>query len=147
MRSRKRLWPWQWILGGLFITACHTEGNIVKRESDDVLTWASSQGVAPGDTRSLRLPDNLVHSSADGSVLVAALHDGRHCTLLKKKIGHKDNFEGMVACSAAVGSGEIAAHGSPPREYLSFPGHGVFEELYIRKRIDDRTFEVYFDLN
>jgi len=150
MRSRKRRWPWPWILGGLLITACvacHAEGKLVKRDSDDVVTWASSQGVVPGDTQALRLPDKLAHASVDGLVQVAALHDGRHCTLLKKKIGHKDNFEGVLACSAAVESREIASHGTPPREYLSFPGHAVFEELYIRKRIDDRTFEVYFDLN
>lgn len=135
------------MLGVLLLTACHTEGDIVKRESDDVFTWASSQRVAPGETQSLRLPERLAHASHDGFVHVAALRDGRQCTLLKKTVGYKENFEGIVACSAAVRSGEIAAHGSPPREYLSFPGHGLFEELYIRKRIDERTFEVYFDLN
>jgi len=85
--------------------------------------------------------------SADGFAQVAMLADKRCCVLLKTRIGYKGNFEGVLLCSAPLHPGEIVHAGAPAREYITLPGQGVFEELYLRRRIDERRFDVYFDLN
>jgi hypothetical protein len=54
------------------------------------------------------------------------------------------------ACRRVEGdgkSGRCSRCRSPGREYVTLAGHALFEELYVRRRIDDRSFEVYFDLH
>jgi hypothetical protein len=67
--------------------------------------------------------------------------------LLKTKLGYKDNFTGIVSCDAALDQTEISRADVSTHEYIALAGQGIFEELYIRHRIGDRMYDVYFDLN
>jgi hypothetical protein len=111
------------------------------------LQWALAQVLPAGSVEALKLPPEFVGVSADGLVHVAALDDGRRCALLKTKIGYKSNFEGMLVCTGALTPAELASISGPSRTYVDLAGLGLFEELYVRRCIDERTFEVYFDLN
>jgi hypothetical protein len=128
-------------------TLAVTQGDI-----QSVLDWATKQGVKPGMVRHARLPAGFAAFGQDNAVDIVRLKDGRTCFLLKTHIGYKDNFEGVLACTAPLLHGElVAAQGTYPA-YVSLtacalPGCGVFEELYIRRTRDPRTFDVAFDLN
>jgi hypothetical protein len=119
----------------------------VKDETARVLRWVAQRNTKPGTEETLRLPAELAAASRDGYVLVAATADGRRCVLLKKTVGYKDNFEAVFACTGPLRPDELKTYGSPPRQFISLAGLGVFEELYVRKRIDEHRYEVYFDLN
>jgi hypothetical protein len=95
-------------------------------------------------TAALRLPARWARLDCGGNVLAAQTGDGRLCLLFKTHLGWKDNFEGAFYCSAPLRREEIVAGG---RQYISLPGLGVFEELYIRRSHGSQLFEVYFDLN
>jgi hypothetical protein len=110
-----------------------------------VLEWVQARDLASGTTHALELPPELRGASEDGKVVAARLSDGRLCVLLKTRIGFKDNFEAVVRCSAPLRAEEIVE--DPERPYLSLSGHGIFEELYIRKRIGSAELTVYFDLH
>ena len=101
------------------------------------------QNVPSGHTTSLELPADLRRGVADGQAHIAHLSNGRVCILLKTRVGYKDNFSGRVACTAPFSASEVIEGDRP---YLSLAGHGVFEELYIRRRPSDRMLDVYFDL-
>ena len=130
------------ILVGLMLVSSTSE-SVVGR----ALRWAAEREVATGGTVSLGLPHDLKTASSDGLVDIAVLRDGRRCVLLKTKITYKGNFDGLVSCSAPLLPGEVISGGKTPREYISLSGHQLFEELYVRRRIDDHSFEVFFDLN
>lgn len=119
----------------------------MSHEAANTLRWVLTRDVASDGAVSLKLPPDLTSASRDGLVHVAALADGRRCVLLKTKVGYKDNFDAQLLCSGPLHPEEMKSAGAPPRQYISLAGHGIFEELYLRRRIDDRTFEVYFDLN
>ncbi len=72
--------------------------------------------------------------------------DGHFCILLKYELGWKGNFAGMFYCDRPLLPSEIAEDPSG-RTYISIVGYGVFEELYVKRRIDDKAFDVFFDLN
>jgi hypothetical protein len=112
-----------------------------------VLEWVRAKDLALGSTHELSLPDNLAKVSVDARVHVARLADGRTCILLKKSIGWKSNFEGVLQCDAPLRPAEVVTAPPALRTYVTLPGHAVFEELYVRVRRDERTFDVYFDLN
>ncbi|HVK65754.1 MAG TPA: hypothetical protein VM694_14830 [Polyangium sp.] len=112
-----------------------------------VLAWVHAQSVAPPSTREMSLSGDLAGASADARVHVARLADGRTCILLKKSIGWKSNFEGVLLCDAPLLPAEIITASPASRAYVSLTGHVVFEELYVRTQCDPRTFDVYFDLN
>jgi hypothetical protein len=123
-----------------------SELNEIESECGGVLAWAAGQNVAAGEVVELTLPPALAHVSQGGVVHVARTGDGRHCVLLKKSVGWKENFEGLLCCDGALRPSEVVE----PRTgaaYISLPGLGIFEELYIRRRYSDLLFEVYFDLN
>lgn len=115
-------------------------------DSSAVMRWVTAQNVPPRTTQSLQLPPDLAGHSQDGQVHVAHLADGRLCVLRKTRIGYKDNFEGELLCSGPLRPEEIVGSGGP-RPYVSLPGHGLFEELYIRQQHDARRLDVFFDLN
>ena len=110
-----------------------------------VLQWVATQNL--GSPAELTLPPAFRDTSQDGRVQVAVLPDSRICLLLKTNLGYKGNFDGVVVCDVPLHPTEISRSGVPSREYITLPGQGIFEELYIRRRINDRTFVVYFDLN
>ena len=124
-------------------TACGSS----RSDDQSVLSWGIKQKVPSGRTREVILPESLRKASADQRVTIAQLADGRTCILLKKKIGWKDNFDASLCCSGPLKRREIIKDANQSPNYISLPGHGVFEELYIRRTRDDRTFDVYFDLN
>lgn len=109
--------------------------------------WARSQSFELGSTHDVLLPKELVAASIDGRAHVARLGDGRTCVLLKKSIGWKGNFDGLLQCDAPLLESEVISAPPAQRAYVTLVGYTPFEELYIRKRRNDRTFEVYFDLN
>ena len=111
------------------------------------LTWAMMQNVPVGQTKALILPTRIQPPKRYTYFDVAHLRDGRYCILLKSNIGWKDNFEGRLACSGPLRPDEIQRPDDGRHPYVSLPGYGVFEELYIRKARSNHEFEVYFDLN
>jgi hypothetical protein len=126
--------------------AAYQDGAL-QRESAAALAWAETQGLKPGKVQQLRLPADLARSTKTGSVDVAHLADGRYCVLLVTEVGWKDNFEGRLLCSRPFSSAEFVSPGDGRATYVSLPGYGIFEELYVRRARSDRNLEVYFDLN
>ena len=116
-----------------------------ERVPRSVFEWVQGRNIAAGSTQSLDLPASLRGGSKDGKVHVARLSDGRLCVMLKTRIGFKDNFKGAVRCSDPLRKNEVVKNSKRP--YLSLAGHGIFEELYIRKQINEHEYKVLFDLN
>jgi len=113
----------------------------------EALTWAMTQHVPIGHVQKLILPPHIHPPKRYTYFDVAHLADGRYCILLISNLGWKDNFEGRLACSGPILASEIQRPDDGRHEYISLPGYGVFEELYIAKARSDHEFEVYFDLN
>jgi hypothetical protein len=89
----------------------------------------SVEGLPPG-TRATRL----------------ALEDGRSFLLLRRDLGWKDNFVGVLCASDELRDHEIVRATQGP-DYLSLYPAPPFEELYIKSRHHEKCLEVYFDLN
>lgn len=123
-----------------------SEQNELENECESILEWAVGQGVPAGASVELTLPAALASFSEGGVIQTARTSDGRYCVLMKKRVGWKDNFEGLVCCDDALQQREVVEP-QTGAAYISLAGLGIFEELYIRKRYSDRLFEVYFDLN
>ena len=113
---------------------------------DGVVAWARQQSVASGTVASVMLPPNLAAGSSQ-SVSIAQLKDGRRCFLLVTEVGWKDNFRGVLWCSGPLARAEIYTPDDNRAPYVTLPGYGVFEELYIAKKRSDNAYDVYFDLN
>ncbi len=131
-----------------WLAACASREQVSTAGVQRVLAWAAAQPVPRGGVREATLPSSLgVRAVAPAAI--AHHKDGRYCVLVKTKVGWKDNFEGVLACTGAITRGEIQSYGANGRTYtfISLPGYGVFEELYIADKRDDRTYDVYFDLN
>lgn len=111
-----------------------------------ILAWLRDENVGRGTAVDLALPPRYANAARDGRAHAARTADGRLFVLLKKRIGWKDNFEGVVCTDEPVADGELvlAPNG---RTYLALPGLGLFEELYVRRAASDVEFEAYFDLN
>lgn len=113
--------------------------------------WAAQQRVPLGAVRSVKLPAGAFTFAKERSAQIVHLKDGRTCFLLTTELGYKDNFEGVLSCTQPVLASErIGAHDTyGPSISLTncVSACGVFEELYVRNERDDRTFDVYFDLN
>jgi hypothetical protein len=131
------------------LCACSSPERLPAGDASRVLDWAATQRVPRGSVRDAGLPFGLIASHVVMPVAIARLKDGRYCVLLKTKIGWKDNFEGVLACTGAITRNEIQSYAANGRTYtfVSLPGYGVFEELYIAGKRDDRTYDVYFNLN
>lgn len=112
-----------------------------------VLAWAASEAMARGTTVERPLPSDLRQASAEGQVHIARLQDGHTCILLKKRVEYKGNFDGVLRCTRALHASELVSPPRVPRAYVSLGDHGIFEELYVRRRVDPSTFEVFFDLH
>lgn len=101
-----------------------------------------------GKAHSLRLPPRYYSLALNGWANVVHLKDGRTCVLFVRKIGFKDNFAGTFACSAPLKPAEfVRSEDYAGRSYISLVGYGEFEELYISSKRNERTYDVYFDLN
>lgn len=127
------------ILLGALGAAC------TNRMPTSVFEWVQGRDVKSGSTQSFTLPSELRDASADGKVYATRLGDGRLCAMVKMHIGYKDNFDGALRCDAPLTTKDIVQISGRP--CLSLPGDGLFEELYVRKRIGDHEAEVFFDLN
>lgn len=115
---------------------------------DGAVDWAAAQNVARGKVHSLRLPARYYSLAVNGWAGVAHLKDGRTCVLFVREIGYKDNFAGVFACNGPLRDSEIVhSENYAGRTYISLAGYGEFEELYISKKRNDRSYDVYFDLN
>lgn len=110
-----------------------------------VVEWARTASVKPGTVAEFPLPADLAAESADGKATVAGFPGGERCVLLKKEIGWKGNFAGVVFATRPLGGGDVVPDPGG-RPYLSLAGYGIFEELYIKATRSPRHFEVYFDL-
>lgn len=129
------------VLGGLWWR--WKQGQLDRR----VLAFAAQELLEPGTTTTISIPPPLRRTSRDGQVHVARLRDRNTCILLKKKIGYKDNFEGTLHCTRPFSTSEIIENEVSSRSYISLTGHGIFEELYIRRRVSLDVIRVYFDLH
>jgi hypothetical protein len=113
--------------------------------------WASQQRVPLGTVRSVKLPAESFAFAKDRFVQIAHLNDGRTCFLLTTELGFKDNFEGIVSCTRPLLPNEMVPAQGTYGPYIALTNCvracGVFEELYVRRARDDRTYDVYFDLN
>jgi hypothetical protein len=122
--------------------------------SSDIATlrdWSVRQSVPLGTVRGVKLPAGSFAFAKDRFVQIVRLKDGRTCFLLTTELGYKDNFEGIVSCTQPLLPNEtVPAQGRYGR-YIALTNCvracGVFEELYVRNERDDRTYDVYFDLN
>lgn len=124
------------------LLACRNKG-------PELLAWASAQDVPAGESRRLQLPPELESQSVDHRATVARPDARRICVLVKTVIGWKENFEGVLHCNAPLQPGEYV---DPPAEpggssYISLDGDADLQELYVRKKLDAQSYEVYFDLN
>jgi hypothetical protein len=122
--------------------------------SSDIATlraWATRQGVPLGTERSVKLPSGTIAFAKDSYVPIVHLKDGRTCFLLTTELGYKDNFEGIVSCTQPLLPSETVPAQGTYGPYIALTNCvracGVFEELYVRHVRDDRTYDVYFDLN
>jgi len=121
--------------------------------SSDIATlrdWASQQNVPLGTVRDVSPPAGT--AAAPGTpVTILHLKDGRTCFLLKTHVGYKDNFEGIASCTQPLHSNETIPAQGTYGPYIALAdcvrACGAFEELYIRRALDDRNYDVYFDLN
>ncbi len=129
------------------MTSCSESMDASQNRALEILSWVAARKIPPGPSIQLRLPDRLARESVDGHVHVAPLPDGRLCILLKKQIGYKDNFEALLLCSDPLREEEFIEDSAHSRTYVSLDSAGIFEELPVRRRVDNRTTEVYFDLN
>ncbi|MEA3051431.1 MAG: hypothetical protein QOG72_334 [Sphingomonadales bacterium] len=120
-------------------------GGFGRRVPRKVFEWVEARNIQAGSTESLDLPSSLSRASRDGKVYAARLSDGRLCVMVKTHIGYKDNFAGAVRCSGPFLKSEVRQ--DVERPFLSLVGHGIFEELYIRKQAGEQELEVFFDLN
>jgi len=111
-----------------------------------ILNWVSAQNLAPGDRRELEVPGGVGGLKGQTAVHALRTGDGRYCVLWKSMIGWKGNFEGTLCCDQPLRPGEIV-EARDQRTYISFGGVSPWDELYLRKRVDDCRFQVYFDLN
>ncbi|MGB4775869.1 MAG: hypothetical protein WBP45_11895 [Daejeonella sp.] len=94
----------------------------------------------------MQLPANLASEAVDKQVVVGRLNK-QYFILLKKSIGWKDNFEGIVISNKKIPESWLSKMDGNTY-YLSIRGlAGVFEELYVSKRVNSTTFKVYFNLN
>ncbi len=114
---------------------------------DEMTAWAARQSVAPGHVRTLALPQGLRGWAQGGNAAIAHLKDGRTCVLVVTVVGYKDNFDGVLACTGPLAKAEIVESPDYHRSYVSLPGYEGFEELYVRAQRNDRTVDVFFDLN
>jgi len=115
-------------------------------ECSSILAWVGDQNLPDDKAVELALPPHLSHASEDGKLHAARTRDGRLCVLLKKSIGWKGNFEGLLCCDSPLQQSELHETDTG-LIYLSLPGLGIFEEIYIKNANSETAFEVYFDLN
>ena len=118
--------------------------------SSDIATlrdWASQQGVPPGAVRSVNPPRETVGAASGRPVAIVHLKDGRTCFLIKTAVGFKENFEGIVSCTQPLLPAETIPAQGTYGPYIALTNCirtcGVFEELYVRRARDDRTYDVY----
>lgn len=140
------IYEYRFLFGG--ITAPARTALIPQTGIDGVVAWAAKQDVPPGKVKQLGLPASLAPLTTDGYVRVALLKDGRTCVLMIAVWEYKDNFHGVLACNAPLRSDEVVSSDNyPGKTYLSLPGYGVFEELYVESKRTPNAYNVYFDLN
>jgi hypothetical protein len=110
--------------------------------------WVMKQELEPGKAHEVTLPAEMAELAHRGTAHAAFLPDGRKFVLLKKSVGWKDNFEGVLYCDRPLSPGDVMSHGEGQPSFVCLADYGVFEELYIRASRDERqALEVYFDLN
>jgi hypothetical protein len=121
-------------------------GAVTSEACDAILGWVATLALPPGAARELEVPDEV--ASLKGRRVVHALRtaDGRYFVLLKSVLGWKGNFEGTLCCDKPLRPDElVGAQGQRP--YISVGSVSPWQELYVRGRLSERRFKVYFDLN
>jgi hypothetical protein len=135
----------------LALAGCAPAASVSAPDVVTLRAWAHQQHVPAGEVRGVRLPPGTIGFTPSAPVKIVHLKDGRTCFLLITKLEYKDNFEGVLSCTLPLRASEnVPAHDTyAPSVSLSncIRACGVFEELYVRRARDDRTYDVYFDLN
>jgi hypothetical protein len=117
-------------------------------KAQKALQWAETVSLPADSVAMVKLPPELRSYAVDGQGEVAKLTDGRVCVLLVRAERGHGNFEGLFACSGDVT--EIYDEPNPNAVEESIHlrvDAGRMSYMFIRKKYDDRTFAVYFDLN
>jgi hypothetical protein len=118
-------------------------------ECAQVLAFVIEQELPPGSDRELALPPRLHRLAHGGVVQAARKRDGGTCVLLKRHVGWKGNFTGTLFCDRPLAQGEIIRGNPLWSDYISLAGtrSPLFNELYVGRALDDRSFRVFFDLH
>ncbi|MEX2187453.1 MAG: hypothetical protein WD875_11685 [Pirellulales bacterium] len=109
---------------------------------EGISQWVREQNLAPGVHEHIALPFPHAHRADNGTIDVVVSPDGRITFLLKTHIGWKQNYEGYVYSTEPFGAGEFV------RDYYGRTNinNREFGDPVVRRRVDERTYEVYFDL-
>jgi hypothetical protein len=107
-----------------------------------IAEWVRQQNLAPGVHDDIELPFPHAFRAVGGKIDVVVSPDGRITLLLKTHVGWKRNYEGYVYST------------EPFEQGMFFLGYGErqaidlqeFGDPFIERQIDDRTYEVFFDL-
>jgi hypothetical protein len=107
-----------------------------------VAAWLQTQNLAPGEHDAIELPAQFRLTSANGTVDVVVSPTGRIAFLLKTSIGWKHNYEGYVYSTEPLQPQEFFL-GYGDREAIEL---SKGEQPFVERKIDDHTYEVFFDL-
>lgn len=104
--------------------------------------WLREQNLPAGEYTDVELPARFALAAHGGTVDVVVAPTGRIAFLLKTSVGWKQNYEGYVYATSPLGSGEFFDdyYG---RACIKFT---EYEHPVVECRIDDQTYEVFFDL-
>jgi hypothetical protein len=123
------------ILGGAYYI-------LTRPDLPGVAAWLQTQNLAVGEHDAIELPAQFRMTSVNGTVDVVVSPTGQISFLLKTSIGWKQNYEGYLYST------------EPLWQLRSFLGYGDREAIefskgehpFVERKIDDRTYEVFFDL-
>lgn len=117
--------------------------HLSERELERAVEELRGQGFQPGLHLDVQLPPRFRPMTETGTVNLIATADGRTIVLFKTSIGWKGNYRGIVFSDAPLKSEEVVSGtGRDSRSSILIDHFQTF----IRKRISDRQYEVFFDL-
>lgn len=111
---------------------------------EGISQWLRTQDLAPGVHYNVALPFPYAHRADGGTIDVVVSPDEEFAILLKTDIGWKQNFEGYVYGTRPHLGGVSIWGDYYGRTCILFSDR---DEPVVKRRIDDQTYEVFFDLN
>jgi hypothetical protein len=136
---------WYALLGGVVLVPLFLCGSyyiVTRPDVTGIAAWLQTQRLAPGGHDGVELPAQFRSSAANGTVDVFVSPNGRIIFLLKTSIGWKHNYEGFIHSTAPFSAADFA-EGYNGRDII---GIEFFGQPAIERKVDDQTYEVFFDL-